>query len=242
MEVRLNKFIARAGVCSRREADELITQKCVTVNGEAASSGMKVSEGDVIVVKGRILEAKPPVMIAFYKPRGVVCSTSEKDRAVTFDRYLDLKEHLFPVGRLDKDSEGLLLLTNMGDLSERIARAGTSHEKEYIVACTKPVSESFIDRMGKGVTITIPAGRSTTGRREIYKTRPCRVTKIDDFTFDIILTEGKNRQIRRMCEALSNSVSSLKRVRIMNIKLGSLKEGETRIISPGEIDELEDLL
>ena len=240
--MRLNKYIASTGFCSRREADALIEKGLVTVNGAVAGTGMQIFENDEVTVDGKSVKMALPVMKVFYKPAGVVCSSSEKDRAMTVDRYLHLETRLFPVGRLDKDSEGLLLLTNMGDLSEQIARAGLSHEKEYLVTCKHVLSGAFIDRMRRGVTIRIPANRSTKGVDEVYTTRECTVERIDDYHFRIILCEGKNRQIRRMCETLGNKVTELKRVRIMNILLGDLREGECRDVTPEELERLRELL
>lgn len=239
--MRLNKFIAESGICSRREADRLIEEGRITVNGVPAQQGMQVEETDTVLADGKLLKRSEERMLVFYKPAGVVCTDSEKDHAVTVREYLKQKEHLFCVGRLDKESEGLLLLTNMGDLAEKIARAGDVHEKEYVVVCRRPLSGAFIDRMRRGVTIRIPENRSTTGAEEEYTTRPCRVDRLDDRTFRIILTEGKNRQIRRMCEALGNKVESLKRVRIMNILLGDLERGAVREAEPEELNTLKKL-
>lgn len=236
--MRLNRFIAESGICSRREADRLIEAGRVTVNGLPARSGMQVEETDEVLADGKLLRRAEERMLVFYKPAGIVCTDSSKDRAVTVKEYLKQQEHLFCIGRLDKESEGLLLLTNMGDLAERIARAGDAHEKEYIVTCRRPLRGAFIDRMRRGVTIRIPANRSTTGCEEVYTTRPCRVDRLDDVTFRIVLTEGKNRQIRRMCEALGNKVENLKRVRIMNITLGDLEKGAVREAGKEELELL----
>lgn len=242
MSMRLNKFIAQSGMCSRRDADRLIEEGLVTVNGMAAAAGDQVSPDDTVLVNGKRVTASSPKMIVFNKPVGVVCSEKSNDRAPTYAEYLKLSEHLFPVGRLDKDSEGLLLLTNMGGLSEKIARAGDLHEKEYEVTCKKPLSGMFFDRMRKGVRIKIPAEKSPGGVEEIYTTRPCRVTRTGETDFNIILTEGKNRQIRRMCEALGQKVVTLRRVRIMNITLGDLPVGASREVTAEELKRLEELL
>lgn len=239
--MRLNKFIAESGICSRREADRLIEEGRVLVNGVPASAGQQVAETDRVTADGKLLSKQEEKVLLFNKPVGVVCTLGTKDRAVTVKEYLHLTEHLFPVGRLDKESEGLLLLTNMGDLAEKIARAGENHEKEYIVRCKRPLSGAFIDRMRRGVTITIPENRSTTGEDEVYTTRPCRVDRMDEYTFRIVLTEGKNRQIRRMSETLGNKVTKLRRVRIMNIELGDLAPGKTRECTPEELCELKRL-
>jgi len=239
--MRLNKFLAESGICSRREADRLIEEGRIRVNGQPSFAGMQVSEEDTVVFDGREVRKQKNRMLVFYKPVGVVCTDSTKDRAVTVKEYLKLKTHLAPVGRLDKDSEGLLLLTNMGDLAGKITGAGNAHEKEYIVRCRRPLSGAFIDRMRRGVKITIPANRSTTGEDEVYITKECKVTRLEETVFDIVLTEGKNRQIRRMTEALGNKVVSLKRVRIMNIVLGDLEPGQTREVTAEELAELERL-
>lgn len=229
-------------MCSRRDADRMIEEGLVTVNGITAAAGDRVSEFDTVLVSGRKVEASLPRMIVFHKPAGVVCSEKPNDHAPTYAEYLKLTEHLFPVGRLDKDSEGLLLLTNMGDLAEKTARAGDSHEKEYEVTCKKPLSGMFFDRMRKGVRIKLPPDKTASGLEEIYTTRPCKVTRTGETSFIIVLTEGKNRQIRRMCEALGQKVIRLKRVRIMNIMLGDLPVGECREVTPEEIKKLEELL
>jgi len=236
--MRLNHFIAESGAASRRQADALIAGGHVTVNGKQPQPGMQVEPTDEVLLDGKPLKKAEEIMIAFHKPAGVVCSRGDNDRAVTVEDYLKLKEHLFPVGRLDKDSEGLLLLTNMGELAQQISRAGDEHEKEYIVTVKRPLSGAFIDRMRRGVKITIPANRSTTGCDEELITRPCTVIRRDEKSFTIILTEGKNRQIRRMTAALGNRVETLKRVRIMNIELGDLPVGKTRIVAKQQIDEL----
>lgn len=239
--MRLNKFLAESGICSRREADRLIEEGRIRVNGQPSFAGMQVSEEDTVVFDGKAVRKQEDRMLVFYKPVGVVCTDGTKDRAVTVREYLKLSSHLSPVGRLDKDSEGLLLLTNMGDLSEKIARAGNAHEKEYVVTCKRPLSGAFIDRMRRGVKITIPANRSTTGQEEVYITKECKVTRLSENVFDIVLTEGKNRQIRRMAETLGNKVAGLKRVRIMNIVLGDLEPGQTREVTAEELAELKRL-
>lgn len=242
MSTRLNKYIASTGICSRRDADRMIEEGLVTVNGVTAAAGDRVTDGDTVMVNGRKAEAALPRLIVFNKPAGIVSSEKSNDRAQTYAEYLGLTEHLFPVGRLDKDSEGLLLLTNMGDLSEKIAHAGENHEKEYEVICRKPLSGMFFDRMRKGVRIKIPAEKTRTGIEEVYTTRPCQVIRTGECSFNIILTEGKNRQIRRMCEALGQKVVSLRRVRIMNITLGELPAGAVRDVTGEERRELEELL
>ncbi len=229
--IRLNKYLSEAGICSRREADRLIEEGRVLVDGKTASMGMKVSPWQQVVCDGTPVEGKDrPVLLAVNKPRGIVCTTSDKDRAENIVEYLDFPVRVYPVGRLDKDSEGLLLMTNQGELMDQILRGRNGHEKEYMVTVHKPVTEEFIRRMGAGVPILDTV------------TRPCRVEKTGDRSFRIILTQGLNRQIRRMCEALGYQVTKLRRVRIMNIKLGTLKTGEYREVTGAELAELKKLL
>ena len=253
--MRLNKYLSECGVCSRREADRLIEEGKVYVNGVQAEVGMQAGPGDKVTVLGKPIEKAREIMVAFYKPRGIVSSSKHNDGAKTAVECVDVGTRVYPVGRLDKDSEGLLLLTNMGDLAEKIAKAGDTHEKEYVVTVKHTISGSFIDRMRRGVTIELPVenarcrdygrnrpdGRTHTGSTQdrtaaqepetyMYTTKPCRVERIDDKNFRIILTEGKNRQIRRMCEVLGQKVVNLKRVRVMNIELGDLKPGQWRIV------------
>lgn len=239
--MRLNKYLASCGVCSRREADTLIAAGRVKINGMIAETGAVVhpesEEGaDVVTLDGHPVEPQQKVMIALYKPVGVVSGTSRRDRAVPVTELVEGHGRLFPVGRLDKDSEGLMLLTNMGDLSERIAKAGDRHEKEYEVTAAKPVTDGFLGRFAKGVYITLENGDAGTYR---YLTKPAKVKRLSDSSFSVILTEGKNRQIRRMCEELGNRVVKLKRIRIVNIVLGDLTPGKWRRLTDGEIKELE---
>lgn len=224
-EVRLNKYLAQCGVCSRRDADRLIGSGKVTVGGRVADMGMKVTAADEIVVNGKRLRGrKETAVLAYYKPVGVTCTEKDKhaERIVT-------KEIGYPVrvtyaGRLDKDSEGLLLLSNDGDLIQRMMKGSAGHEKEYIVKTKQEITEQFLEQMAAGVYL------HELGRR----TRPCRVQPKGKYTFAITLTEGMNRQIRRMCKELSFDVISLKRVRVMNITLDGLKPGEYRIIEGSE--------
>lgn len=237
MKERLNKWLSRMGICSRREADRLIEAGRVMVDGVPASMGQKVSPGQSVVCDGKMIpfgtrEEPRPVLLAVNKPRGIVCTTSQKDRAENIVEYLKYPERIYPVGRLDKESEGLLLMTNQGDLVNKIMRSGNAHEKEYVVTVDSPVTDVFLGRMADGVYLE---ELDTT-------TRPCRVQKTDDNTFTIILTQGLNRQIRRMCQACGCRVRRLKRVRIMNINLGSLKTGESREVTPEEYRELTRLL
>jgi len=225
--VRLNKFIAESGRCSRREADALIASGQVTVNGQRAELGTQVQAGDDVRVAGeRIGEKKKAIYIALNKPVGVTCTTDQRDPTNIVD-FIAHEERIFPIGRLDKDSDGLILLTNNGDIVNDILRAANHHEKEYLVTVDKPVTPEFIDGMAAGVPILETV------------TRRCKVQKVDRNTFRIILTQGLNRQIRRMCEHFGYEVQRLQRVRIMNIRIGGLKQGHWRNLRD---DELEGLL
>ena len=230
-KIRINKFLSDAGVCSRREADRMILEGRITVNGEKAVSGQKVSGEDEICIDQIPVEKnEKKVLLLFNKPRGIVCSTKKQRQETTVTEYLDYPVRVYPIGRLDKDSEGLLLLTNEGDLVNRIMKAGNYHEKEYQVTVNKPVTEEFIRGMSGGVPILDTV------------TRPCKVTKTGKNSFCIILTQGLNRQIRRMCEYFGYKVVTLKRVRIMNLHLDGLEEGKYREIRPEERKELEEML
>lgn len=216
--MRINKFLTDKGFCSRREADKLIEQKRVKIGGRLAVLGDQVAEGDVVTVDGKpILAEEKKVYLMYNKPRGIVCTTDtrEKDNIIDAVKY---KTRIFPIGRLDKDSTGLIFLTNDGDIVNQILRAQYGHEKEYVVNVDKPFDEKFLFKMAAGVDI---GG---------YVTKPCEVERVNRSTFKIILTEGKNRQIRRMCEALGFMVRHLQRIRIMNVLLGNLREGELRPI------------
>lgn len=227
---RLNKAISDTGFCSRREADSLIDAGRVRVNGSPALMGMKVSSEDEITVDGKTVSRKPPmVYIALNKPRGIECTTDRRTRDNIVD-FVKHKERIFPVGRLDKDSEGLILMTNDGDIVNKILRARNNHEKEYIVKVDRPFDDAFLRKMSNGVPILDTV------------TRECHVERISKDTFRIILTQGLNRQIRRMTEYLGYRVVSLKRIRIMNLTLGSLEIGRWRNLSPLELKGLEDLL
>lgn len=229
-EKRINKAISDTGFCSRREADSLIEKGRVKINGIVALMGQKVTEADEIMVDGKIISNKPPlVYIALNKPRGIECTTNLRTPNNIVD-FVHHKERIFPVGRLDKDSEGLILLTNDGDIVNKILRARNHHEKEYIVVVNKPITEDFLRKMSNGVPILDTV------------TRKAFVEKIDDTTFRIILTQGLNRQIRRMTEYLGYRVVFLRRIRIMNIKLDNLKLGSYRSLSPLELLELNELL
>ena len=224
--VRLNKYLSEAGVCSRREADRLIASGRVTVDGRPGETGMKVYPGQKVCVgKKAVSRQEEMVLLAVNKPAGIVCTEERRERS-SIIRFLDYPVRITYVGRLDKDSRGLLLMTNNGDIINKIMRAVNRHEKEYKVTVDRAVTEDFLEQMAGGVPILDTV------------TRPCRVQKIGKYTFSIILTQGMNRQIRRMCEALGYQVKDLVRTRIVNIELGNLKEGEYRRVSDGELDEL----
>ena len=229
-EVRLNKFLSDAGVCSRREADRLTQEGLITVDGEVACLGMKIDVNAQIKIRGKdIRQEKEKVLLVFHKPAGIVCTAEKQEKNNVID-FLKYPKRIYPIGRLDKDSTGLLLMTNDGELVNRIMRAGNYHEKEYVVTINKSVSEEFCKKMSAGVPILDTI------------TRKCQVWKTGEKEFHIILTQGLNRQIRRMCEALGCKVITLKRIRIMNVKLGDLKEGKYRTISEQEYKELMYLL
>lgn len=229
---RLNKYLSEAGVCSRREADRLIQAGKVTVDGRKAVPGMQVEPGQVVKVgKKEIREKNRKVVLAVYKPAGIVCTEDRREKK-NIIRYLDYPVRVTYAGRLDKNSEGLLIMTNDGDLINGMMRARFLHEKEYQVKVDRPVTEEFLKKMREGVHIR----DEEKGLDEV--TRPCQARAIGKYTFSIILTQGLNRQIRRMCEALGYEVKDLVRVRVMNIRLGSLKEGEYREVTDEELDEL----
>lgn len=226
-EIRLNKYLSEKGVCSRREADRLVEAGKVLVDGKKAVMGMKIQPGQTVECNGKVVGGKVrPVLLVVNKPRGVVCTTSDKDRAVNIVEFLDYPSRVYPVGRLDKDSEGLLLMTNQGDLVNQIMRARNAHEKEYLVTVDKPLTKAFLKAMAEGVPILDTV------------TRPCKIQAVGPREFRIILTQGLNRQIRRMCEYLGYQVQTLKRVRIMNIRLGNLKTGDFRKVTPAEYQQL----
>ena len=224
--MRLNKYLSDAGFCSRRQADKLIEEGRVTVDGIKADLGKQVSEKAKVMVDGKAVKKRSrPVLLAVNKPAGVVTTTAREERA-NIVTYVGYPERIYPIGRLDKDSEGLILMTNQGDLAEKIAHARGRHEKEYLVTVDKAVSKEFVDKMAAGVRI----GGATT--------RPCQVTKVSRNRFRIILTQGLNRQIRRMCEALGYRVLELRRIRILNITLQDLQLGEYREIVGEEYEAL----
>lgn len=222
--VRLNKYLSEAGVCSRREADRLIESGRVTIDGKRAETGMKVVPGQVVKVGKKVVSKQDEmIVLAVNKPAGIVCTEERRERN-SIVRFLNYPVRVTYVGRLDKDSRGLLLMTNNGDIINKMMRAGNRHEKEYKVTVDKAVTNEFLRDMAAGVPILDTV------------TRPCRVRKIGKYTFSIVLTQGLNRQIRRMCEALGYQVKDLIRLRIMNIELGNLKEGEYRKLTDEELN------
>ena len=230
-ETRINKYLSEVGYCSRRAADKLIEQGRVTINGEVPLMGTKIVEGDKVCVDGKAVSKseEAAVYIALNKPTGIVCTTDtrvEKDNIIDF---LNYPKRIFPIGRLDKASEGLILLTNDGNIVNKVLRARNNHEKEYIVHVNKKIDTDFVSKMSQGIQILDTV------------TRPCKVKKIGDYRFKIILTQGLNRQIRRMCDYLGYHVVRLKRIRIMNIHL-DLKVGEHRDLSKSELKELNRLI
>lgn len=228
--IRLNKFLSEAGVCSRREADRLIEAGKVFVDGRRAETGMRVSPAQEIKVGEKVIhKGNEMVLLAVNKPAGIVC-TEEKKEKHNIIRFLNYPTRITYIGRLDKDSEGLLLMTNNGDIINKMMRAANRHEKEYKVTVNKPVTREFIEKMGQGVPILDTV------------TRPCKVKAIGKYKFNIVLTQGLNRQIRRMCEYFGYKVTRLERVRVMNIQLGSLKPGEYREVTDDEIRELYELI
>ena len=224
--IRLNKFISDTGFCSRREADKLIENGRVTVNGKPVELGLRVQSSDKVAVDGKpIGSKKQSVYLAFHKPVGITCTTELHVKGNIIS-YINYKERIFPIGRLDKPSEGLIFLTNDGDIVNKILRAGNNHEKEYVVRVDKDIDDQFIRKMSSGVRIL-----DTT-------TLPCKVFKEGRKQFRIILTQGLNRQIRRMTEALGYEVQTLKRIRIMNIRLDDIPPGKWRYLTPKEMDEI----
>ena len=230
--IRLNKYLSEAGVCSRREADRLIESGIVTVDGKTAAPGMKVEDGQEVRVGKKVVKSKTEkTVLAVYKPAGIVC-TEDKREKKNIIRFLNYPVRITYAGRLDKDSEGLLIMTNDGNLINGMMRARYAHEKEYKVRVNKEVTPEFIEKMSRGVHI-----RDKEKNLDAV-TRPCTVKKTGKYTFSIILTQGLNRQIRRMCEALGYKVDVLKRIRIMNVELGDLKPGQVRELTEQELKEL----
>lgn len=227
--VRINKYIASSGLCSRRQADTLISEGKVTINGTVAESGAKVLPGDVVYVDGKaIVPQDSKIYIALNKPLGITCTTDKRDPSNIID-FLGMDMRIFPIGRLDKNSSGLILLTNNGDIVNKLLRAENNHDKEYKVTLDKPYNEDFVRRMERGIPIL---GTLTL---------PCTVIPENKRTFRIILHQGLNRQIRRMCEYLGFRVVKLKRIRFMNIELGGLESGKWRIIKGNELKRLLEL-
>lgn len=228
--INLNKFISSTGICSRREAEKLITEGRVTINGKPTQLGNRVFEGDTVKVDGKPLKAKPKTLyIALNKPVGIVSTTDSKEKK-NIVKYINHPERLFPIGRLDKPSEGLIFLTNDGDIVNKILRAGNNHEKEYIVTVDKIITDDFVRKMSNGIPILGTV------------TQKCKVEKISNYVFKIILTQGLNRQIRRMCEYLEYEVKKLKRTRIMNVSLAGLKYGDWRELTKKEIETINQLI
>jgi 23S rRNA pseudouridine2604 synthase len=230
MDISLNKYISDSGFCSRREADKYIEECRVTINGKDADKGNRVKAGDVVKVDGEPLKKKiAPVYIMLNKPKGITCTTDLKDKTNIID-FVNYKTRVFPIGRLDKLSEGLIFLTNDGDIVNKILRAGNGHEKEYMVTVDKPVNSIFINNMRNGVRILGTV------------TNKCFVKQEGDNRFRIILTQGLNRQIRRMCEALDYKVTSLKRVRIMNMTVSGIAPGKWRFFTAQEIAAVNEMV
>lgn len=226
MDTSLNKYISDTGFCSRREADRYIEECRVTINGNDAVKGNRVKEGDIVKVDGEPLKKKKaPVYLLLNKPKGITCTTDTKDKSNIID-FINFPSRIFPVGRLDKLSEGLIFLTNDGDIVNKILRAGNGHEKEYIVSVDRHINQGFIDKMRNGVKILGTL------------TNKCFVKQETQNRFRIILTQGLNRQIRRMCEELGYKVISLKRIRIMNITTANLAPGKWRYFTPNEIENI----
>lgn len=238
--IRLNKYLSEAGICSRREADKLVEAGKIQINGRMAVPGQRVLPGQSVHVNGRVVKTlegakdhkAEPVLLAVHKPKGIVCTTSDKDRAPNIVDLVHYSQRIYPVGRLDKDSEGLILMTNQGDLVNKMMRSKNAHEKEYLVKVNRPVTDDFIRKMRKGVLLS-----------ELNETtRPCFAEKAGEKTFRIVLTQGLNRQIRRMCSELGFEVRMLKRMRIMNVELGDLKPGAYRELSKREYHQLKEAL
>jgi 23S rRNA pseudouridine2604 synthase len=228
--MRINKFISEKGICSRREADKLVEQKRVVINGKIAETGSKVTEDDEVSLDGKLLSKKEDrVYIALNKPTGITCTTEKKVTGNIVD-FINHSKRIFPIGRLDKESEGLIFLTNDGDIVNKILRAGNNHEKEYVVTVDKPITSQFINGMSSGVRILNTL------------TKPCKVKKESSHVFRIILTQGLNRQIRRMCEAFGYNVLKLKRVRIMNVTLHNLPTGKWRYLTSDELKTINALI
>jgi len=230
-KTRINKYLSEVGYCSRRAADKLLEEGRIKINGQVPEMGTKVSDEDVVEVDGKPIREsqEKPVYIAFNKPVGIVCTTDTKRERDNIIEYINHPQRIFPIGRLDKPSEGLILLTNDGDIVNKILRSKNNNEKEYLVRVDKPINTKFLEKMRNGVPILDTV------------TKKCEVEKINDMTFRIVLTQGLNRQIRRMCEFLGYEVKKLKRIRIMNIKL-DIPVGKWRDLTPEEFSTLNNLL
>lgn len=227
--IRINKYIANAGVCSRRDADKLVEQGKVTINGMVAKAGSQVNSTDTVCVNGNVIRGRDErVVLAFYKPVGITCTERDKFAEKTILEYVKYPVRVTYAGRLDKDSEGLILLTNDGDLIQALMKGSNHHEKEYVVKVDKEITDHFLEKMSQGVYL-----------KELDRTtRPCQVTQVGKNTFKIILTQGLNRQIRRMCKELGFSVTSLKRIRIEKITVDGLKIGQYRELTEREKENL----
>jgi len=229
--MRINKYIATTGICSRRKAEEYIEQGLVTVNGQTAVLSSTVEDGDIVTLNGKVIEAKKDfVVLLFNKPVGVTCTTERQIKGNIID-YINYPERIFPIGRLDKDSQGLILLTNDGDLVNECLRVENGHEKEYIVRVDKPITEEFLQKMAAGVQIFNPVTNSNV------TTLPCTLKQLGKSTFSIVLKQGYNRQIRRMCAAFNYNVVTLKRMRFMHLHL-DVPEGKYRLLDSKEIAKL----
>lgn len=230
MGIRINKYLSEAGVCSRREADRMIEQGRILIDGISASPGQRVETGQSVTVDGKQVSLEEEeIYLAFYKPKGIVCTTADTENGEKIANvvdYIQYPKRVYPVGRLDRNSEGLLLLTNQGDVMEKILRSRYGHEKEYFVKVNRRVTDSFLNKMSRGVEILDTV------------TKPCKVWKESEDSFHIILTQGLNRQIRRMCEALGYRVVMLRRDRVVNITLKGLTKGRYRNLTPEEVREL----
>lgn len=228
--INLNKYISSSGICSRREAEKFIKEGRVTLNGKPTQLGNRVAKNDVVKLDGRIVKPKDvTIYIALNKPVGIVSTTDDREPN-NIVKHINYPERLFPIGRLDKPSEGLIFLTNDGDIVNKILRAGNNHEKEYFVTVNKSITEDFVQKMGNGIPILGTV------------TQKCKVEKVSDKIFKIILTQGLNRQIRRMCEYLDYEVIKLKRTRIMNVALGYLKSGDWRELTEEEMKEINTMI
>lgn len=228
--IRVNKYLSDCGICSRRQADRLVEEGRIKVNGEVAVMGTKVFENDVVKYDNKVISKENElILLAMNKPRGITCTAQKEDPDNIID-FLNYPKRVYPIGRLDKDSEGLILLTNDGSIVNKILKASTFHEKEYIVTVNKPITLKFLEGMREGVPILDTV------------TRKCEVTQVNKFTFNIVLTQGLNRQIRRMCEYFGFRVVTLQRVRIMNINLGKLKVGTWRKVTEQELKDLYKLI